>query len=145
MGMIRKTLSVGTFGMVSFRSTKEQLRRAERARWSAERDLEREHDARLDAETRVSKAERRLQQASDAAHRATERLERSRAKRRGERSERVRKLVESAEPAGRRAKAVARKSARDARKGAKRALQEAQYVATQTKEAVGEAVGNISS
>ncbi len=116
VGMIRKTLSVGTLGMVSFRSTKEQLRRAERARWSAERDLEREHDARLAAETRVSKAERRLQHAADAARQATERLEQSRSKRRRHRSERVRKWAESAEPAGRHAKAVARKSAREARR-----------------------------
>jgi chromosome segregation ATPase len=138
--MIRKTLSVGTFGLVSFRSTKEQLQRAERARSGAEKSLEREHAARVAAETRVSKAEKRLQHATDAALRAVEKLDRSKAKRRDERADRVRHLVESAEPAGRRARAAAKRSAREAKKGAKKTLRRAQDVVGSTKEAVAPGV-----
>ena len=47
MGMIRKTLSVSTLGLISFRGKKERLERAERAQRNAEESLEREHVARL--------------------------------------------------------------------------------------------------
>ena len=53
MGLVRKTLSVGTLGVVSFRSKKEKLRRAERAREEAELALEAEHDARENAEIQL--------------------------------------------------------------------------------------------
>jgi len=136
MGMIRKTLSVSTLGLVSFRSTKEQLQRAERARLGAERALERERAGRLAAETRISAAERRLERASDAAHHAALRLARAKAKRNADRTERVQHLLENVEPAGRRARAVAKQSARDARRNAKRTLRQAHDVAVSTKEAV---------
>jgi len=134
--MIRKTLSVSTFGVIRFRSTKEQLRRAERARWGAEKDLEREHAARVAAESRVTAAERRLERASDAAQHVAQRLERSKAKRREQRAARVRTVLDGAEPAGRRARAVAKRSAADARRGAKRTLRRARAVAESTKDAV---------
>ena len=54
MGLIRKTLSVGTCGVVSFRSKKERLRRAERSQHDAEASLIGEHAARVAAEGRVS-------------------------------------------------------------------------------------------
>src|SRR6476660_3502317 len=50
MGVMRKTLSVGTLGVVSFRSKKERLRRAERSQRDAEAFLEAEHAARVAAE-----------------------------------------------------------------------------------------------
>ena len=53
MGLIRKTMSVGTLGIVSFRSKKERLQRAERSQQGAEEALEREHAARLSAEVRT--------------------------------------------------------------------------------------------
>jgi len=136
MGMIRKTLSVSTLGLVSFRSTKEQLQRAERARSGAERALERERAARVSAESRVTTAERRLERATDSAQRAAERLARAKAKRNDRRAERVQHLMDNVEPAGRRARAVAKQSAREARRNAKRTLQQAHDVALSTKEAV---------
>ena len=136
MGMIRKTLSVSTFGLVSFRSTKEQLQRAERACSDAERALEREHAARVSAESRVSAAERRLERATDAAQHAAERLGRAKAKRSNRRAERVQSLLDNVEPASKRARAAAKKSARHARRNTKRTLLQAQDVARSTKEAV---------
>lgn len=136
MGMIRKTLSVTTLGLVSFRSTKEQLQRAERACFGAERALEREHAARVSAESRVTAAERRLERAADAAERAAQRLGQAKAKRNHRRASRVQHLLDNAEPAGRRARAVAKQSARDARHNAKRTLRQANKVARSTKDAV---------
>ena len=39
MGLIRKTLSISTLGIVDFRSKKEQIRRAEKAQRKAEKQL----------------------------------------------------------------------------------------------------------
>ena len=44
MGIIRKTASISTLGIVSFRSKKELLRRAEKDRLAAEAALSREQD-----------------------------------------------------------------------------------------------------
>ena len=60
MGPIRKTMSVTTFGIVPFRSKKEKLRKAERARDEAERELAREQAARSTAESRIAAAEKRV-------------------------------------------------------------------------------------
>src|SRR6266404_2065672 len=77
MGVIRKTLSVGTLGLVSFRSKKERLRRAERSQRQAEASLLGEQAARIAAESRIAAAEKRVKHASaDAAH-AAKRLEQS--------------------------------------------------------------------
>jgi hypothetical protein len=56
--MIRKTASVGTLGVVAFRSKKERLRRAELSQWDAEASLEAEHAARVVAESRAGVAEK---------------------------------------------------------------------------------------
>jgi hypothetical protein len=63
MGIIRKTLSISTLGIVSFRSKKELLRRAEKDRRAAESELDREQAARVEADRRVAAAEKRVQQA----------------------------------------------------------------------------------
>ena len=67
MGMIRKTLSIGTLGLVNFRSKKEKLARSEAttAAVAADRDLERA--ARLDAETRAATAQVQLKLAKREA------------------------------------------------------------------------------
>ena len=78
MGMVRKTLSVGTLGLVSFRSKKEKLRRAECSRRKAETALEAEHAARLQAEQRIDAAEKRVKHASTAAALAAWQLQRTR-------------------------------------------------------------------
>src|SRR3954464_5317711 len=92
VGMIRKTLSVSTLGLVSFRSKKERLARADRQRRKAEQELDREHTSRLLAESRIAVAEHRLKRATDEAERASKQLERS--KRNDRRAELVRDLVQ---------------------------------------------------
>jgi hypothetical protein len=88
MGLIRKTFSVGTLGMVSFRSKKERLRRAERSQGDAEASLQKEHAARVAAESRIATAEKRVKQTSAEAAQASKRLaqskRRSRRRRKGE-------------------------------------------------------------
>jgi hypothetical protein len=74
MGLVRKTLSVGTLGLVSFRSKKEKLRRADRARFEAEEALERETNAREAAEVRIAAAEKRVKQATADAARTESQL-----------------------------------------------------------------------
>lgn len=63
MGIIRKTVSISTLGIVPFRSKKELLRRAEKDRHAAEAELSREHAARAEADRRVVAAEKRVQKA----------------------------------------------------------------------------------
>lgn len=70
MGMIRKTMSIGTLGLVSFRSKKELLERSESSRLEAEARLTDEQAARLVAEARVEVAEKQAEQASRRERRA---------------------------------------------------------------------------
>jgi len=71
MGVVRKTLSVGTLGLVSFRGKKEKLRRAERARSEAETSLRDEHENRVAAEAGLADAEKRSRRATKKAAKAT--------------------------------------------------------------------------
>ncbi|MGI8663379.1 MAG: hypothetical protein ACR2LQ_09250, partial [Acidimicrobiales bacterium] len=77
MGLIRKSASIGTLGIVSYRSKKEKLRRAERAHRDAEQALVDERVARENAEARISSAEKRVRQALSEAAGAAKQLERS--------------------------------------------------------------------
>jgi hypothetical protein len=71
MGIIRKTASISTLGLVKFRSKKDRLRRAESARRTAADDLAAEQAARTAAEDRVAAAEKRARQAElEALHEA---------------------------------------------------------------------------
>ena len=63
MGIIRKTVSIGTLGIVPFRSKKEQLRRAEKAHREAEAELAGEQAARAEVDKRLAEAEKRARQA----------------------------------------------------------------------------------
>jgi len=63
VGLIRKTLSVSTLGIVDFRSKKEQLRRAEKAHRAARAELVGEQAARSTADQRIAAAEKRARQA----------------------------------------------------------------------------------
>ena len=141
MGLVRKTMSVGTLGLVSFRSKKEKLRRAEFSQHDAEAALEREHEARLTAEVRSIAAEKRVQKAKAEAARANRKADK-RGGRRRHKSDRLAGLVAGAEPmvrsgvetaihvghdaaqqgrkVGRRARKAAERSAVDARKAAER-------------------------
>jgi hypothetical protein len=120
MGLIRKTLSVGTIGLVSFRSKKERLQRAERAQRDAETLLEREHVARVAAERRAKHPKRR------------------RAKRRERKHERTNEAVAVAVERGRRA-------GRAARKAAKRSVVEAKDAATTVKEAAAPKIESMAT
>jgi hypothetical protein len=151
MGLVRKTFSVATLGVVSFRSKKEKLRRAERSRCDAERDLERERSARETAERRIAAAEERVKHATGEASRAARRLEKVKKKEKAERGRRRRRalggMLAAAEPsvrsgthaardasvdagragrrAGRRARKAASRAARGAQKQAQRSLKRA--------------------
>ncbi len=98
MGLIRKTLSVGTLGIVSFRSKKERLRRAERSQHDAQTSLQDEHAARLAAEDRVSGSEKRAKRASAQAAHAAKRLERSKHRNRRHKNETTRDVLAAVEP-----------------------------------------------
>lgn len=137
MGIIRKTLSISTLGIVSFRSNKELLRRAEKARRQAEAELDREQTARSEADRRVADAERRVRLADLAALREAKSAAKGSGARRSRRKSSqlaaakgmLDELVTAAQPvvadtadaAGRRA----RKAGKAARKAAAQAQNEA--------------------
>lgn len=140
MGIIRKTASISTLGIVSFRSKKELLRRAEKDRRAAEAELTRESAARAEAERRVAEATKRVAKAElTALHEskaAAKAKGRRRSKKQARRTARLTEardlltgLVEAAQPvvqeqteaAGRRA----RKAAKASRQAAERAQREA--------------------
>jgi hypothetical protein len=146
MGLIRKTLSVGTLGLVSFRGKKERLRRAERSQREAEVSLQTEHSARVAAEGRISRAEKRVKQASAEAELAAKRLAQSKRRSRRRKGETmgeviaglepiVRSGVESARNARSDATERSRRAARRARKAAKRSLRRAKATASSAKDA----------
>jgi colicin import membrane protein len=129
MGLVRKTLSISTLGLVNFRSKKELLRRAESDLDAATTELEREHAARSAYESRVGLAEKRTRQAELQALQAAKRA----AKLRGKKGKRARTLadrlsdaIDAAEPKVSAATAEAKVRGRKARKQAKRAAAEAQ-------------------
>jgi hypothetical protein len=147
MGLVRKTLSIGTFGTISFRSKKERLRRAERSQHDAETSLQDEHAARLAAETRNTRAEKRLKRASGEAVLAGRRLKRSkRRSRRHQKAEtgldvlaKVEPIVHSGIEGARSARTDAversRKAGRRARKATKRTLRRAKVAAASAQDA----------
>jgi hypothetical protein len=136
MGIIRKTVSVGTLGIVPFRSKRELLKRAEKDRKAAEAELQREHVARAEADRRIAEAERRMQKAeltalheAKAAAKAKGRRKRGRKGRAARGRDMIEDMVAAARPmveeqakhAGRRAKKAAERS----RKAAETAQREA--------------------
>ena len=133
MGLIRKTLSISTFGIVDFRSKKEQIRRAEKAQRAAQAELagveaaRRVTDQRLaEAETRARKAELlALRQAKLADEGKTSRRDRRHA-RRSDALEAIEGLVASAGPA---VEEQAKKLSRRGRKAAKKARKQAEAAA----------------
>ena len=133
MGLIRKTVSVATLGVVPFRSKKEKLRRAESARRKAETDLERERTARAEADHRVQEAKRRVRAAeleslheAKRAAKARGRRGRRRAKEARTVLERLGEMVDSAQPVvEERARVAAEKAGKVSRRAAARAQKEA--------------------
>jgi hypothetical protein len=146
MGMIRKTLSISTLGLVNFRSKKELLRRAEADLDAATTELEREHAARAAYESRVGLAERRTRQAELQALQAAKKAAKLRGKK-GKRArtlaERLGEVLDAAEPKVRsgaeEAKVRGRKARKRAEKAAKRAEVRGRKAAKQAKVAAAEA------
>ena len=99
MGVIRKTVSIGTLGIVNFRSKKEKLRRAEKAMGEAMKARDAEHLARSVAESGFSKVEAELRRLTDAEMKASKQLARLRKRsRRVRKAERLSGLLSSATP-----------------------------------------------
>jgi hypothetical protein len=160
MGLVRKTFSVGTLGLVSFRSKKEKLRRAEGARNDAELALEEEHHAREHAEVRVAAAEKRVKHATAEAARTAHKLEKEKTKRRKRRAAVVSELVAGAEPivrsgvegarsagsdAAKRGRKAGRGAAKHGRKAGRRARRAAARATVATKEAVAPRAEKVAS
>lgn len=149
MGIIRKTLSVSTLGIIPFRSKKELLRRAEKERRAAEAQLERETLARSMLDKRVAAAEKRVREAeltalheakvaAKAKGKAAKGGRRGRRAAKNERSARsvLSEIVEAAQPvvqeqakvAGRRARKAAERAQREAKLGGRKAKARLQEV-----------------
>jgi hypothetical protein len=149
MGIIRKTVSISTLGIVPFRSRKELLKRAEKDRRAAEAELQREQAARLEADQRVTAAERRVRRAElvalhegKVATKAKGKAGRGRRGRRrgGERTDRAKEMLtdlvaaaqpvveEQAKEAGRRARKAAKASRKASRKAADVATERASEI-----------------
>jgi hypothetical protein len=153
MGLIRKTVSIGTLGIVPFRSKKEKLRRAEAGREQAEAQLERERLARVEADQRISVAEKRVRAAELTSLHAAKKAAKTRGRRGKRRAkeartvlERLGELVETAQPvveeqarhAGRRGKAAAEHAGEMGRRAAKRAQKEAAKAADRARKEAAE-------
>lgn len=148
MGLIRKTLSIGTLGVVSFRSKKEKLQRAETS-------LEHEHAARVAAEARIANAEKRVKRARSEATRATKRLDK-RKQRRHRTSEHVTDALAGVGPAvrsgidsthGTRVEVAerSRRAGRRAGKAAKRSLVQAKGVASAAKDVAAPHAASVAA
>src|SRR5690606_4821398 len=125
VGLIRKTMSVATLGVIPFRSKKEKLRRAEDGRRKAEEELEQEHRLRAETDDRIKEAERRvraaglasLAEAKKAAKAKGRKAKRRTAKEAKSVLERLGELVEQAQPV---VEEQARAAGRQGRRAAKK-------------------------
>jgi hypothetical protein len=91
MGVIRKTASISTLGLVNFRSKKEKLRRAERR-------FEDEHLARSVVESGFSKMEKELKRLSGNEAKAAKQLARLRRSRKVRKAETLSTFLSAAQP-----------------------------------------------
>lgn len=85
MGLIRKTLSIATLGIVDFRSQKELIRRAEKAQRTAQADLADVEAARIATDKRLAAAEKRARDAEALALQQAELAKQGKTKRRDRR------------------------------------------------------------
>lgn len=142
MGVLRKTASIATLGVVNFRSKKERLARAERALTEVSSARKAEKLARQVAESGLSKVEGELHRLSKAEAKAARQLRRLRRRRPVKRAERLTEVLASVpvqervshareafgdvadegRKRGRRAKKAARRAAKELRAGAERAM-----------------------
>ena len=165
MGLIRKTLSVSTLGIVDFRSKKEQLRRAEKAHREARAELAGEQAARSAADKRIAAAEKRARQAELLALQQAKKADVAKDKRRVRRAERRRAAAsqaidaiegfvatnapvveERAKDLGRRGRKAAAKAAKRAEAAAEQARKEARKQGKKAKQKlddVSDAAGEL--
>jgi hypothetical protein len=144
MGLIRKTLSITTLGLVDFRSKKEALERAEKSRQKAVAELRKESGARKVDGKKVAAAEKRLRAAELQALHAAKQA----AKLKGRKGKKGRSLLETLEAAlgsaidtaepkvqdlGRRGVEGAQDLGRRGRKAAKKAAARAKVEAAQAR------------
>jgi hypothetical protein len=151
MGLVRKTVSIGTLGLVSFRSKKEKLRRADRARQDAEIALEQEHDAREAAELRVAAADKRVKHAAAEAARSTRQLQKEkkekkakRATRRARRRAAMNDLLASSEPIARGGADAVRSAGTDAAKRGRKAGRRARKAARRATDATRDRAATVA-
>ena len=141
MGVIRKTASIATLGIIPFRSKKEQLRRAEKAYRAAEAELVGEQAAREQVDKRLAAAEKRARQAELLALQESKKADVARGKRkarrmtaRAEAVAAIEDLIGSAAPAvEERAKELSRRGRKAAAKASKRAEAAAEDARKQAK------------
>ena len=157
MGVIRKTLSISTLGIVDFRSKKEQLRRAEKAHRTARAELAGEQAARSAADKRIAAAEKRARQAELLALQQSKKADVARGKRKDRRRERraaatshamdaiegfvttnAPVVEERAKDLGRRGRKAASKAAKRAEAAADQARKEARKQGKKAKQKIDE-------
>src|SRR5436305_12324733 len=108
MGVIRKTASISTLGLVNFRSKKEKLQRAEQK-------LDAEHLARSVAEAGFSKIDKELRRLSGKEAKAARQLARLRRSRKVRRAETLSNLLAAAQPVVKEGMETARSAASELR------------------------------
>ena len=163
MGLVRKTMSIGTLGLVHYRSADERaLRKAQKELGAANADLERERSARAEAEEGISRAQERAHAAEVEARKAARAASRHRG-RKGKKAQKnqtvldrigpmveaavdavggaVGDAVEAAEPKVRatasEARHRSRRAARRTKAEAKRASAKGRHSATRTRRWAG--------
>jgi hypothetical protein len=159
VGLIRKTLSVSTLGIVDFRSKKEQLRRAEKAHRAARAELVGEQAARSTADQRIAAAEKRARQAELLALQQAKKADIAKGGRRARRRAAASQAFEAiegfvttntpvveerAKDLGRRGRKAAAKAAKQAEAAAAKARKEARKQAKRAKQKLDE-VGDAAS
>lgn len=155
MGMIRKTFSIATLGIVDFRSKKELLRRAEKAKRDARAELAGEQAARAVADKRIVAAEKRARQAELLALQQAKRAEAAKAKRKQRRKGTAAQVIDTIESAagpleerardlGRRGRKAAAKAAKQAEAAAHEARKQARKQAKRTKQTL-DGLGDAAS
>jgi chromosome segregation ATPase len=138
VGIIRKTLSVTTLGLVGWKSRKELLREAEADLAATRADLEETSAVRTALQERLEKVEHKLQGSDLDA------LQSARAARKDERRQMRRKKAEAqaararkqAEAKAEEARARLDKTSKSARKAAERARKRAEHLAGDARQQV---------
>lgn len=156
MGVIRKTMSISTLGIVNFRSKKEQIRRAQKAHREAQAALVGEHAARTAADQRIAAAEKRARQAELVALQQSKKADKARGGRRSRRKaaasgalEATRDFVsanspvveERAKDLGRRGRKLAAKATKQAEAAAGEARKQARKQGKRAKRRIDDATG----